>query len=145
MDSVRLHPPRNQENEKSDTIRTDGFGYPGERTALCTPSKHPSGRNPDSAPRPMYPPVTRQSIYPPRVVARQPSVSSSTTRSALGFNFSARSDRVALVPKSERANRPWVIQAHQAATIAAIVHNRGREPVWRSISCGLVWPLGRVT
>jgi hypothetical protein len=25
---------------------------------LCTPSKHPSGRNPDSAPRPMCPPVT---------------------------------------------------------------------------------------
>jgi hypothetical protein len=32
---------------------------------------------------------------------------------------------------------PWVIRAHQAAAIAAIVHNLGREPVWRWIYCGL--------
>jgi hypothetical protein len=62
----------------------------------------------------------------------------------IGIQLLGHRDRVALVPKSERANRPWVIQKHQAAAIAAIVHNRGREPVWRSISCGLVWPLGRV-
>jgi hypothetical protein len=26
---------------------------------------------------------------------------------------------------------PWAIRAHQAAAIAAIVHNRGREATWR--------------
>jgi hypothetical protein len=30
-----------------------------------------------------------------------------------------------------------VIRAHQAAAVAAIVHNLGREPIWRSIYCGL--------
>jgi hypothetical protein len=25
----------------------------------------------------------------------------------------------------------WVVRAHQAAAIAAMVHNRGREPIWR--------------
>jgi hypothetical protein len=34
--------------------------------------------------------------------------------------------------KSERANRPWVMRAHQAAA-AAIVHNRERESIWRWI------------
>ena len=49
--------------------------------------RHPSGRNPDPAPRPMLP-LYDPAIYAPRVVARQPSVSSSITSSAFGLNFS---------------------------------------------------------
>jgi hypothetical protein len=71
-----------ERGKKIRTVRSDGFGYPGGRTALCTPLRHSSGRNPDSAPRPMLPPV-RPAIYVPRVVARQPSVSSSIASSAL--------------------------------------------------------------
>jgi hypothetical protein len=26
---------------------------------------------------------------------------------------------------------PWVMRAHHAAAIAAMVHNRGRERIWR--------------
>jgi hypothetical protein len=58
MGSVALHPPRTQEKQKIRTVRTDGFGIREAHSALVTPSKHPSGRNPDSAPRPMCPPVT---------------------------------------------------------------------------------------
>ena len=75
--------------QKSELVSTDGFGYQEPHSAVVTPSMHPSGRNPDSAPRPMYPLFSRQSIYAPTVLARQPSVSSSITSSAFGFSFSA--------------------------------------------------------
>jgi hypothetical protein len=39
--------------------------------------------------RPVLPLCGPQSIYAPRELARQPSVSSSTTSSAFGFSFSA--------------------------------------------------------
>ena len=39
-----------KKTKKSDTIKTDGFGYQGERTALCTPSKHRLGATPTLRP-----------------------------------------------------------------------------------------------
>jgi hypothetical protein len=55
---------------------------------VYTRLRHPSGRNPDSAPRPMLP-LDDPEIYAPRVVVRQHSVSSSITSSAFGLSFSA--------------------------------------------------------
>jgi hypothetical protein len=46
------------------------------------------GAIPDPAPRPMLP-LYDPAIYAPRLVTRQPSVSSSTTSWAFGFSFSA--------------------------------------------------------
>jgi hypothetical protein len=53
------------------------------------PLRHPSGRNPDPAPRPMLRLYGPQSIYAPLVLARQGVESSVTITAFVGPNFLA--------------------------------------------------------